>query len=45
MKNYKSRTGSMFGRNAPLKYKDILESVNRNILAEEEKNAKLKTKK
>lgn len=42
--NEDSRTGSMFGGNAPLKYGDILESVNRNILAEEEKNAKLKIK-
>ena len=42
--NDDSRTGSMFGGNAPLKYGDILESVNRNILAEEEKNAKLKLK-
>lgn len=42
--NEKSRTGSMFGGNATLKYKDVLESVNRNILAEEEKNAKLKIK-
>lgn len=32
----------MFGGNEPLKYKDILERVNRNILAEEAKNAKLK---
>ena len=43
--NEKSRTGSMFGGNAPLKYKDILESVNRNILAEEAKNSNLKSTK
>ena len=43
--NEKSRTGSMFGGNAPLKYKDILESVNRNILAEEAKNSNLKSAK
>ena len=43
--NEKSRTGSMFGGNAPLKYKDILESVNRNILAEETKNSNLKSTK
>ena len=40
--NEKSRTGSMFGGNTPLKYKDVLESVNRNILAEEAKNSNLK---
>ena len=43
--NEDSRTGSMFGGNAPLKYKDILESVNRNILAEEAKNSNLKSAK
>ena len=43
--NEKSRTGSMFGGNAPLKYKDILESVNRNISAEEAKNSNLKSTK
>lgn len=43
--NEKSRTGSMFGGNAPLKYKDVLESVNRNILAEEAKNSNLKSTK
>ena len=43
--NEKSRTGSMLGGNAPLKYKDILESVNRNILAEEAKNSNLKSAK
>ena len=43
--NEDSRTGSMFGGNAPLKYKDILESVNRNILAEEAKNSNLKSTK
>ena len=43
--NEDSRTGSMFGGNAPLKYKDILESVNRDILAEEAKNSKLKSAK
>ena len=35
----------MFGGNAPLKYKDILESVNRNISAEEAKNSNLKSAK
>ena len=43
--NEKSRTGSMFGGNTPLKYKDVLESVNRNILAEEAKNSNLKSTK
>lgn len=43
--NEKSRTGSMFGGNAPLKYKDVLESVNKNILAEEAKNSNLKSTK
>lgn len=43
--NEKSRTGSMFGGNTPLKYKDILESVNRNILGEETKNLNFSTRK
>lgn len=43
--NDDSRTGSMFGGNAPLKYGDILASVNRNIESEEAKNAKLKSTK
>ena len=43
--NDDSRTGSMFGGNEPLKYKDILESVNRNISAEEAKNSNLKSTK
>ena len=42
--NEKSRTGSMFGGNAPLKYGDILASVNRSIESEEAKTAKLKIK-
>ena len=42
--NEDSRTGSMFGGNAPLKYKDILASVNRSIESEEAKTAKLKIK-
>ena len=43
--NEDSRTGSMFGGNTPLKYKDILESVNRNILGEETKNLNFSTRK
>ena len=42
--NEDSRTGSMFGGNAPLKYGDILASVNRNIESEEAKTAKIKIK-
>ena len=42
--NDDSRTGSMFGGNAPLKYGDILASVNRNIESEEAKTAKIKIK-
>ena len=42
--NEDSRTGSMFGGNAPLKYGDILASVNRSIESEEAKTAKLKIK-
>lgn len=34
----------MFGGNAPLKYGDILASVNRSIESEEAKTAKIKTK-
>ena len=42
--NEDSRTGSMFGGNEPLKYGDILASVNRSIESEEAKTAKLKIK-
>ena len=42
--NEDSRTGSMFGGNEPLKYGDILASVNRSIESEEAKTAKIKLK-